>query len=107
MEGVTTIMQFNGETTSNAFLAFKNKYENLFGEPVSQDALFGYESAHLIFSALKENSNVETLRETILKKSSFQGVDTPIVIDRFGDPLRTLYVAEVRNGRLSFTGTIK
>lgn len=107
VEGITCLVELNEESTSESFLQFKEQYRDRFEEDVSINAQIGYEVAQVLFFALSKTDDSGKLKETILKQRVFRGVDSDIIIDKFGDPFRTLYIQEIRNGKIRIIGKIE
>ena len=42
-----------------------------------------------------------------MKQKTFKGLDSEIIIDEYGDPLRPLYIQEIRNGEIQIIGKIE
>lgn len=100
VEGVVSLSHFSVDFNNEKFAAFWDKYEKRFGTAPSSFALLGYEGAYILADALEKNSNPETLKKTILGQRVYQGVDSQIIIDEYGDPYRTLYIHKIENGKI-------
>lgn len=104
VEGVIGITSFNNESESSSFLLFKKRYEARFDEKTSLACQMGYEAAKVLFSALRVTDDPAKLKETILKQKVFQGLDSIVSIDEYGDPYRTVYILEIKNGKVRTIG---
>lgn len=100
VDGVVSVFDFDGESSHGNFVKFSHEFELRFANKVSLGSQLGYETARVLLYALSKTTDPGKLKETILKKKVFEGVDGPIIIDEYGDPLRTQYIQEIRNGKI-------
>ncbi len=107
VEGVISLGVFNGESKRKSFINFKKKYENRFKERLSEPAQIGYESARLLISGLLKTDDPKKLKQTILKQKSFTGVNGKIIIDQYGEPIRTMYILQIKNKKIKLIGKIE
>ncbi|PLX15572.1 MAG: hypothetical protein C0601_12595 [Candidatus Muiribacterium halophilum] len=80
-----------------SFQKFKEKYKKYYNDEPTFAASFGYEAMNVYISAIKENKQDESLKETILRISEFQGIDGKFKIDKYGDVKRKVYKYTIRD----------
>ncbi|MBF0226043.1 MAG: ABC transporter substrate-binding protein [Desulfobacterales bacterium] len=97
--GVIFTHRLNTESKNKNYLKFKKNFKHRFGYDHDFAAMFAYEAAYVLFESLKQNSNKEMLKDTILSIKNFKGLQGDIEIDAFGDPKRTNYIVIVENGQ--------
>ena len=97
-EGIIFTLPVNNQSTSPAFIRFKESFNKRFNYPPTFAAVLSYDAIQLVISALKNNSDPKLLRRTIKSISSFDGLQGPIKLDQFGDPNRNLFILHYRNG---------
>lgn len=99
--GVYIYQHFNSDSASPDFAAFKNDYTKRFGDPPSFAATYSHEAVSILATALKKDVNPSHLKDTITAIGQFKGLQGNIAIDRFGDPLRSFFLMQVRDGRFA------
>ncbi len=88
-------------------MSFKREYENRFGEKFGKGAQLGGEAARVLLHALSKTDDPGKLKETILRQKVFEGLDGRIVMDEYGDPVRTFYTLEIRGGKIRTVGKVE
>ena len=107
VEGAVSLSEFNADSTSQEFLKLSDEYERRFGVPIGSAAQRGYEVGQILFSALAKTKNPSKLKAFILEKKVFNSVDgNPIIMDSYGDCVRTLFILEIKNGKIRTIGSI-
>ena len=92
------VSQFMDATDhSQAFLDFQAAYLERFHQPIGFAALAGYDAARVAIAAISVRGKGESLKNAILRKGRFQGVQQELEIDRFGDAERKVIISAVRN----------
>jgi branched-chain amino acid transport system substrate-binding protein len=99
VEGVFVFQHFNSDSTTPAFIAFKEAYSKRFGEAPSFAAAYSHEAVTIIAEALRKNPQSSKLKETIIGIRQFSGLQGKITLDHFGDPERLFSLMQVRDGR--------
>jgi mRNA-degrading endonuclease HigB of HigAB toxin-antitoxin module len=59
-----------------------------------------YEAAQILFSALSKTDEPDKIKETILQQGVFKVLDNEIIIDKFGDPIRPIYVLVIKDQKI-------
>lgn len=97
--GVYIYQHFNSDSTNPAFTAFKSDYTRRFGDPPSFAATYSHEAVSIIATALKKDASPSRIKDTIINISQFKGLQGDITLDKYGDPLRSFSLMQVRDGR--------
>jgi branched-chain amino acid transport system substrate-binding protein len=58
-----------------------------------------YDAANVVLDALEARRDGESLKETILRVGTFQGIQGPIQLDAHGDAIRRSLISTVFEGR--------
>lgn len=98
-EGVHLAQFINRNDRSARYLEFIKAYRDRFGgqEPGFAGTA-GYDAALVAIEALQTRTKGTSVKEAILKRARFSGVQQTISLDRFGDADRKNYITVVRNG---------
>jgi branched-chain amino acid transport system substrate-binding protein len=99
VEGVFTAQFVDRESEQPAYQQFRKLYVERFQQEPGFSGVAGYDAANTLITALRQRHNGETVREAILRMADFQGVQSPIHIDKFGDSTRPTYITVIRNGK--------
>lgn len=100
VEGVVAVNEFDKESNAEEFLKYKEQYEEQFNTSVSLAAQISYEATQILLNALEVTVEPDKLRDVILQTKVFEGLNGRIEIDKFGDPIRPLYVLEIQNQKI-------
>lgn len=99
IEQVTGIDEVNYEADNSRFLDYKNSFERRFDEKVGRADLITYEATELLTTALAETDDWSRLKESLLNMKGLRALDSEFFsFDPFGDPQRTLYIIEIKEG---------
>ena len=97
----TAAQAFDLNDSSAAFIAFKQRYQARFAQPIDTAALTSYNATRVLLTALQQRLPGEQPKQALLRIRQFQGLQHPIVFDDFGDSDSLLYPMVVRDGRFS------
>ncbi|MDM8535584.1 ABC transporter substrate-binding protein [Desulfobacterales bacterium HSG17] len=106
VEGCIAVTAFDRESSNERIMIYKGEYEKRFGENISMADQMGYDAAQMLFKALTITHDPQKLKKTILKQKIFKGLDGDIILDKYGDPIRTLYLLEIQNKTIKTTDRI-
>lgn len=99
VEGVVFPQVFNKECKLPEYIQFKKKYQERFGKEPNFASVCSYEAARYLFSALDHlQPGGSSLKESLLSKGTFKGLQGNIKIDRFGDADRSQFIITVKDG---------
>ncbi|WP_277058400.1 ABC transporter substrate-binding protein [Trichlorobacter lovleyi] len=98
-EGVVVSQFLDRNDRSERYQTFRKQYRERFGgqEP-GFAGLAGYDAALAAMEAYGARRSGETLKQTLIRLNSFQGVQQKYQIDRFGDANRATLMTVIRNG---------
>lgn len=99
VEGLISIHGVDSNGTQPRFQQFVRAYTERFGERPAFPAIYSYETVMVLAQALRQDSTPEHLRATIFAIGNFEGLQGPIAINRFGDPVRPAVPLVVADGR--------
>ncbi len=92
---------FDRESQSPRYLKFKQDFSGRFGREPDFAAMYAYEAANVLFEAIASAGVSGPLKETIIGKATFQGLQGDFALDRFGDAVRPRVIVTVREGRFA------
>ena len=98
-EGVHVAQFLNRNDNSDRFQTFRKAYLERFGQEPGFAGAAGYDAASVVLEAFTVRKKDQTLKQTIIEKGRFQGIQQTIAIDRFGDADRTTHLTIVKNGK--------
>jgi len=97
VEGVLFATGYDDNSKDKAFLDFIKKYKAKYHKTPSVFAAQGYELAQILIQNLKESDDISTLKQRILNKKKYKGLQGDIIFDKYGDVYREYFMMEVRN----------
>lgn len=98
-DGVLVAQFLNRNDASPAYREFLQKYRQRFGQEPGFAGVAGFDAARVVLDALEHRKGREPLRQVVLREGTFQGLQQPITIDRFGDANRKTFLTEIRDGQ--------
>lgn len=99
VEGVVILTSYNDSSQNKKYLEFVKRYENRYKKKPSAFAAQAYETAHIIITTLKNNENIVKVKENILLKKDFDGLQGLIRFNSYGDVLRESFLMSVKNSK--------
>lgn len=98
VEGLELEQSYDLDNKSEAFIDFKSRYNDRFGNDPSFGAAYSYESTLILVEALKNtHGSKDGLKEALLQIKDFQGLVGAISFDEFGDAVRDSYLSTIKN----------
>lgn len=97
VEGVIFSTGYDDQSKDKKFLAFIQKFKKKYNKTPSVFAAQGYELAQIIINQLKQSSDISSLKQRILKRKKFEGLQGDIIFDKYGDVFREYFIMEVKN----------
>lgn len=101
VEGVKIPSLIDLDSQIPSYTEFREKYLSKYGAEPTFAAVYTYEAAIILFDAMAEanSDDPETIKNTIIEKSTYQGLQSDIIIDEDGDASRTIYEYVVKDGQ--------
>lgn len=99
VEGMITGQTYDLSDKSPAFLAFKQAYQQRFGQSIDTAAITAYNATQVLLSALRERQPQESPKQALLRIRHFTGLQQPIDLDEFGDSSSRFYLMVIHQGR--------
>lgn len=101
VSGVNIFQHFDSDSSHPPYVTFKDSFSKRFGDSPGFAATYSHESVSIIAEALRKNADPSRLRETITSIRNFKGLQGELALDRFGDPERSHFLMQVRDGRFA------
>ena len=105
IEGALVLQALDLDSPEPAYLDFRRRFIERFGNPPSQAAVFSYDATMLGAEGLRRKSDRQSLRDVLRAPGEWTGLQQPVVLDHFGDSIRRFHLSEVRNGRFVMLGS--
>lgn len=97
-EGVGMAQFFDRNSQAPAYVEFRGRYRDRFGDEPGFGGAAAYDAAMVLFTAMRASPGLPA-REAILARRRFDGLQGPIVFDANGDAQREVFATVVRDGR--------
>lgn len=99
VEGIIISQPTDIDCKREKYLKFKKHFKQRFGTDPDFVAINSYEAAQILFYALSRTSDESELKDIILKKQVFDGLQKIIRIDKYGDTQGRRFVVTVKDGK--------
>jgi branched-chain amino acid transport system substrate-binding protein len=108
MEGCFYSNHFSNEDQSPAIQEFVKKYEAKHGAKPDAMAALGYDSAKILFDAIKRANSVEgpALRDAIAATKDYDGITGKISLDSQRNATKPAVILTIKDGKVVYTETI-
>lgn len=106
VEGVVSVVESDDNSTNPTYIAFKKSYQKRFGQTPSLHARDAYEITNMLLKTLEKTSVAKELKTQFLKLQSFEGTYGAIGVDRYGEPIRPVYLMQIQNGKRQVIATL-
>ena len=97
-EGVVTAQFVDRESGNPDFQSFRKRFKDRFGDEPGFAGVAAYDAAHVVLTALEDGSDT-SIRDKILARKKFNGLQGAFEFDAYGDAARNVYLTEVRDGK--------
>ena len=100
LDGAYIMTAVNSESQNPKYLAFQEKYTDLYGESPNSSAIYSYDTMMLIAENLRKikKYSAKNLKAEILNSKEFKGLETNCQINEFGDSTRVFYPMIIKDG---------
>lgn len=98
-EGLVVAQFLDRGDRSQRYLDFRRAYLTRFKQEPGFAGLAGYDSAMIALEAYSARKKGESLKSAIISRRTFQGVQQPLQVDRYGDADRKTFVTVIRGNR--------
>ncbi len=107
VEGLELVVLYNPQSTYPPFVKFFSEFKERYGYDPDFAAAYSYEAIWLLAEALKQNGGrAEGLREVLAQIRRIDGIQSPVILDEYGDCNRPIYIARVENSAFNIFATI-
>lgn len=100
VEGMLITHAYNRDDSGAAYQNFRTAFKNRFQREFGSFSLLAYDTANIVFAAMKQRNGSENMKTALLKYGPYKGVQQEIVFDANGDATRMVYFTELRSGNL-------
>lgn len=101
VERMVFVSVYDSQSTSPAWLHFREEYRSLYGDEPGFAALYTHDAWTVLTKALEQAASFspEDLRAAVLALGSVDGLQSSFRLDATGDVVRDLFLLTVREGR--------
>ena len=99
VEGTIVSSGYYKYSKEPAYLEFIEKFKNKYNEEPSVFSLQGYELSQILIENLKNTTDISKLKNEILKRKIYHGLQGDITFDKYGDVNRKYLILEIKNGK--------
>ena len=105
IEGALVLQALDLDSPEPAYVDFRKRFSERFGNAPSQAAVFSYDATMMGAEGLRRKSARQSLRDVLRAPGEWPGLQQPVVLDHFGDTIQRFHLSEVRKGRFVMLGT--
>ena len=105
IEGALVLQALDLDSPEPAYVDFRKRFIERFGNSPSQAAVFSYDATMMGAEGLRRKSERQSLRDVLRAPGEWPGLQQPVVLDHFGDSIQRFHLSEVRKGRFVMLGT--
>ncbi len=99
VEGLMLLQSADLSAETARYRAFQRSYQQRFQKLPNFPAIHAYDATRLLLAALEQTTPQQNLKKTLLALDNFQGLQTPLSFDAFGDLRKPqLFLARVVDG---------
>ncbi len=108
VEGIVFPALFDPNSRTPGYMAFEQRFREVYQEPVDFSAVYAYETAQVLLEGLRSAASITgpAVKEAIIAQGTFQGLQEPLQIDAYGDVKRPYFMAAVRDGAFVTLGKV-
>lgn len=100
IEGVYLAHEFDPDSRQGTYQTFVQRFVQTYGRQPHGEHVRAYDAASVLMRAAIERADGESLKAAVLRLRRFDGLQSPIVFDDWGDCIRPLHLSVIRQGRL-------
>ncbi len=97
VEGVVFSTGYDDNSKNKKFTQFVDKFQKKYEKRPSVFAAQGYELAQILIENLKVSTDISTLKNRILEKAKYEGLQGDIIFNKYGDISREYFIMKVIN----------
>lgn len=104
VEGVVVAQYLDRDSDSPSYLAFRAAYRSRFGAEPGFPGLTAFDATNVVLEAFASRQPGQSLKQAILARGEFAGVQGPIRFDAAGDSRRGTFLSVIRDGKFQALG---
>ena len=98
VEGITVAQFIDRQSTQPTYVKFRQDYAGRFGREPGFSGLTAFEATNVVLDALEQQLPGQSLKDALIARKRFPGVQEAVVFDDYGDTSRATYPATVAGG---------
>jgi len=106
LEGSYFCCHASMESTDPAFVAFREKYEELYGERPNMFAALGYDAAKILCAAIEKagSTDADAIIEALVA-TDYEGITGHVIYDEERNPIKSAAITSITDGNYKFVET--
>ena len=103
VEGMTFVSSYRSKQKTQRFKKFKAAYQDRYKTAPGFNSIFAYEATTVLLYGIRNSNRIsgEQIKQAILKKATFAGLEEDFTLNRFGDVSRKDLVEIIKDGRFA------
>lgn len=101
VEGMLLEQFFDRNDLNPRYQSFVTAYRQRFSQEPGFAGVTSFDAANVLMDALEKNPDPTQLKKTLLAMRRFQGVQSEVYFDAYGDAVRPSHMTEVKDGAFS------
>jgi branched-chain amino acid transport system substrate-binding protein len=107
VEGMEILIPFDLNSPSPTLQAVKTRYQARYAQAPAFTAMYGYELMQMLAEALKKTGgNAAGLPDALVGLKNYQGLESTIQMDEYGDAMRQLFIQRLQNHQYETIETV-
>lgn len=99
VEGLIIVQNYDRDDTSDRFKQFSEAYFKRFQRYPGYSSVSAYDAATVVLQTLKNQKKGETVKQSALRSSPYQGLQQMMEFDQNGDTNRKVFFTKINNGQ--------
>lgn len=100
VEGMLITHAYDRNDSRPAYQNFRAAFKQRFQREFGSFSLLAYDTANVVFAAMKQRQPNESMKTALLKYGPYRGVQQDIHFDQNGDATRQVFFTEIQHGNL-------
>lgn len=99
VENIYVPQYIDSSSTAPRYIQFQREFKNRFQNAPGFPGLFCYEATRIVLKGLSNKGETQSLKHTLLKTATFQGIQGPLTLDQYGDGESTTFMTQIKQGQ--------
>jgi branched-chain amino acid transport system substrate-binding protein len=100
VNGMVVFHSFNRNDISERYLSFSGRFQERFGYPADFASAYAYNATKILIDAMRDGTSPRQMKKNILDGSPYDGVQTEIHFNQYGDAEREYNLLQIQDGKV-------